>query len=65
MIQTLRRPVMDGDPGRRVTALIAVFELIDQYLMRSVTWVSSPSTAKAASMNRGRLVTARIPFDSA
>jgi hypothetical protein len=33
--------------------------------MRSVTWASSSLTAKAASLNRGRLITARIPFDNA
>jgi len=44
---------------------IAVSELADQYLMRSVTWASSSLTAKAASLNRGRLITARIPFDNA
>jgi CRP-like cAMP-binding protein len=31
---------------------IAVSELADQYLMRSVTWASSALTAKAASLNR-------------
>jgi hypothetical protein len=38
---------------------------IDQYLMRRVTCASLSPTGKAASMNRGRLNTARIPFDSA
>ena len=41
------------------------FRVADQYLMRSVTWASSSPTAKAASLNRGRLITARIPFDNA
>jgi hypothetical protein len=49
--------------GERIP--IAVSELADQYLMRSVTWASSSLTAKAASLNRGRLITARIPFDNA
>ena len=44
---------------------IAVSELSDQYLMQRVTWASSSLTAKAASPNRGRLITARIPFDNA
>jgi hypothetical protein len=44
---------------------IAVSELSDQYLIRSVMWASSSLTAKAASLNRGRLITARIPFDNA
>jgi hypothetical protein len=57
--------VMDGDSRWQAPALIAVFKLADQYLMLSVTWAPSPPTAKAASMNRGRLITARMPFDSA
>ena len=64
---------IDGDIGRstggatlpprsalREQIPIVVSELTDQYLMQSVTWASSSPTAKAASLNRRRLITARI-----
>ena len=44
---------------------IAASELADRNFMRSVTRASSSPTAKAASLNRGRLITAGIAFDNA